>query len=107
MTVFLVVGAVGVLLLLVALVVGDVLDGALEGLSAGFFSTEALAGFLGALGFLPLHLRPAARRIVSASSGPSPPGPRECRSRRRCFAASFQRECTSPASSGSSSASPI
>jgi membrane protein implicated in regulation of membrane protease activity len=50
-TVFLVVGAVGVLLLLVALVVGDVLDGALEGLSAGFFSTEALAGFLGALGF--------------------------------------------------------
>ncbi len=51
MTVFLVVGAVGVVLLLVALVVGDVLDGALEGLSAGFFSTEALAGFLGALGF--------------------------------------------------------
>ena len=50
-TVFLVVGAVGVLLLLVELVVGDVLDGALEGLSAGFFSTEALAGFLGALGF--------------------------------------------------------
>lgn len=51
MTVFLVVGAVGVVLLLVALVVGDALDGALEGLSAGFFSTEALAGFLGALGF--------------------------------------------------------
>ena len=51
MTVFLVLGAVGVVLLLVALVVGDVLDGAFEGLSAGFFSTEALAGFLGALGF--------------------------------------------------------
>ena len=51
MTVFLVVGALGVVLLLVALLVGDVLDGALEGLSAGFFSTEALAGFLGALGF--------------------------------------------------------
>lgn len=50
-TVFLVLGALGVLLLLVALVLGDVLDGALEGLSAGFFSTEALAGFLGALGF--------------------------------------------------------
>lgn len=48
---FLVVGAAGVVLLLVALLVGDVLDGALEGLSAGFFSTEALAGFLGALGF--------------------------------------------------------
>jgi len=50
-TVFLVLGALGVVLLLVALVVGDVLDGAMEGLSAGFFSTEALAGFLGALGF--------------------------------------------------------
>jgi membrane protein implicated in regulation of membrane protease activity len=50
-TVFLVLGALGVLLLLVALVLGDVLDGALEGLSAGYFSTEALAGFLGALGF--------------------------------------------------------
>ncbi len=51
MTVFLVVGALGVVLLLVALVLGDVLDGALEGLSSGLFSTEALAGFLGALGF--------------------------------------------------------
>ena len=51
MTVFLVLGALGVVLLLVALLIGDVLDGALEGLSAGFFSTEALAGFLGALGF--------------------------------------------------------
>lgn len=50
MTAFLVVGALGVVLLLVALLLGDVLDGAFEGLSAGFF-TEALAGFLGALGF--------------------------------------------------------
>lgn len=51
MTGFLVIGALGVVLLVVALVLGDVLDGAFEGLSAGFFSTEALAGFLGALGF--------------------------------------------------------
>ena len=51
MTAFLLIGALGVVLLLVALLVGDFLDGALEGLSAGFFSTEALAGFLGALGF--------------------------------------------------------
>ncbi|CAM3585454.1 hypothetical protein [Nocardioides zeicaulis] len=51
MTAFLVIGALGVVLLVVALVLGDVLDGALEGLSSGFFSTEALAGFLGALGF--------------------------------------------------------
>lgn len=51
MTVFLALGVIGIVLLLVALVLGDVLDGALEGLSGGFFSTEALAGFLGALGF--------------------------------------------------------
>ena len=55
---FLVLGALGVLLLLVALVLGDVLDGALEGLSAGYFSTEALAGFLGALGLPPFRLAP-------------------------------------------------
>lgn len=51
MTVFLALGVLGIVLLLVALVLGDVLDGALEGLSGGLFSTEALAGFLGALGF--------------------------------------------------------
>lgn len=52
MTTFLVIGALGVVLLVVALLVGDFLDGALESLGGGgLFSTEALAGFLGALGF--------------------------------------------------------
>lgn len=51
MTVFLVVGALGVALLLIALVFGDVLEGVFDGVSGGLFSTEALAGFLGALGF--------------------------------------------------------
>jgi membrane protein implicated in regulation of membrane protease activity len=51
-TAFLLIGAVGVALLLVALVVGDLLEGVVEGLGGGgLFSTEALAGFLGALGF--------------------------------------------------------
>lgn len=52
MTAFLVVGVIGVLLLVVALVVGDLVDGLFESLGAGgLFSTEALAAFLGALGF--------------------------------------------------------
>lgn len=52
MTTFLVVGVIGVLLLVVALVVGDLVDGLFESLgTGGLFSTEALAAFLGALGF--------------------------------------------------------
>lgn len=52
MTVFLIIGAVGLLVLLLALLLGDVFD-ALDGLAdaGGLFSTEAVAGFLGALGF--------------------------------------------------------
>lgn len=50
MTTFLLIGAIGVVLLLVTLVVGDLLDGVLDSLG-GLFSTEAIAGFLGALGF--------------------------------------------------------
>lgn len=52
MTAFLIIGAAGVVLLLIALVVGDLVEGLVEGLGGGgLFSTEALAGFLGALGF--------------------------------------------------------
>lgn len=52
MTALLLIGALGVVLLVVALLIGDFLDGALESLGGGgLFSTEALAGFLGALGF--------------------------------------------------------
>lgn len=52
MTAFLAIGAIGVVLLVIALVLGDVIEGAVEGLGGGgLFSTEALAGFVGALGF--------------------------------------------------------
>lgn len=52
MTGFVLVGILGVVLLVVALLIGDHLDGALESVGGGgLFSTEALAGFLGALGF--------------------------------------------------------
>lgn len=52
MTAFLAIGAVGVLLLVVALVVGDLVEGVFDSLGGGgLFSTEALAAFLGVLGF--------------------------------------------------------
>lgn len=50
MITFLVIGAVGIVLLLVSLVVGDFLDGALE-FGGDLFGGAALAGFLGAFGF--------------------------------------------------------
>lgn len=50
MTVFLVIGAVGVVLLLVSLIVGDVIHGALE-VGGDFVSGPALAAFVGAFGF--------------------------------------------------------
>ena len=49
MTWFLVIGGIGVVLLLVSLVGGDVLDGV--DLGGDLFSGAALAGFLGAFGF--------------------------------------------------------
>lgn len=52
-SVFLIVGAVGAGLLLVAMVVGDLLDGALglDEVGGDFLSFAGLAGFVGALGF--------------------------------------------------------
>jgi len=47
---FLVIGAVGVVLLLVSLVLGDIVDGALD-FGGDLLSGSALAGFLGAFGF--------------------------------------------------------
>ena len=49
LTLFLIIGLVGLVLLFVALVLGDFLDGMFD--SLGGFSTEVIAGFLGALGF--------------------------------------------------------
>ncbi|CAM3291340.1 hypothetical protein NODU109028_09705 [Nocardioides dubius] len=50
MIAFLIIGAVGVLLLLLSLIVGDLLDGLLD-FGGDLFSGAALAGFLGAFGF--------------------------------------------------------
>ncbi|GAB3996669.1 NfeD family protein [Nocardioides marmoraquaticus] len=51
MTALLVVGVVGLLVLLVSLVLGDVLDGALDALTGDAFSTAVLGAFVAALGF--------------------------------------------------------
>lgn len=52
MLAFLVIGGLGVALLLVSVLVGDHLDGALDSLGAGdWLSGGALAGFVGAFGF--------------------------------------------------------
>ena len=51
MTTFLVIGLVGLALLAVSLVVGDLFDGMLDALSGDWFSSAALGGFVSALGF--------------------------------------------------------
>jgi len=51
-TTFLIIGVVGLGLLLVSLVIGDLLDGFLDGaLDADWFSTAAIGGFVSAFGF--------------------------------------------------------
>jgi hypothetical protein len=52
MLAFLIIGGIGIVLLLIAVIVGDVLGGALDSLGAGTdWVTGAVAGFLGAFGF--------------------------------------------------------
>ncbi|KRC53309.1 MULTISPECIES: hypothetical protein [unclassified Nocardioides] len=51
MTVFLVLGLVGLGVLLLSLVAGDVLDGPFHALEADWISTAALGGFVSAFGF--------------------------------------------------------
>lgn len=50
MLAFLIIGGIGVALLLVTLVVGDVLDGILD-FGGDLFGIETIAGFIGAFGF--------------------------------------------------------
>lgn len=51
MTVFLVLGLAGLVILAVSLLVGDVLDGALDALEADWISTAVVGGFVSAFGF--------------------------------------------------------
>lgn len=51
MALFLVLGIVGLLVIAVSLVVGDLADGFLESLGGDWFSTEVVGAFVSALGF--------------------------------------------------------
>ncbi|MCY7400826.1 MAG: NfeD family protein [Nocardioides sp.] len=51
MTAFMVVGVVGLALLLVSLVVGDLFDGALDALAGDAFSSAVIGAFIAATGF--------------------------------------------------------
>lgn len=51
MTTFVVIGAVGLLLLVTSLVLGDLIDGFVDGFGPDWLSGTALAAFLAALGF--------------------------------------------------------
>lgn len=51
MTTFVVIGVVGLLLLLVSLVVGDLFDGALDALAGDVFSSAVIGAFVAATGF--------------------------------------------------------
>lgn len=51
MTVYLVLGVVGLVVITVSLLVGDFFESVLDGLGADWFSTEVVGGFVSALGF--------------------------------------------------------
>jgi membrane-bound ClpP family serine protease len=51
MTTFLVIGVLGLVLLLVSLVLGDLLDGVFDALTGDIFSSAVIGGFVAAFGF--------------------------------------------------------
>ncbi|CAN5686263.1 hypothetical protein BH11ACT8_BH11ACT8_15300 [soil metagenome] len=51
MTAYLILGVVGLVIISISLLVGDLFDGILDGLGADWFSTEVVGGFVSALGF--------------------------------------------------------
>lgn len=51
MTVYLVLGLVGLVVIAASLVLGDLLEGVLDGLGGDWFSTEVVGAFVSALGF--------------------------------------------------------
>ncbi len=73
MTAFLIIGLAGLALLVAALVAGEVLDGVLEPingvLGGDLLSTGALAGFLGAFGFIAHAVAPAAGAGIGSAVG--------------------------------------
>lgn len=74
MTTFVVIGAVGLLLLVVTLVLGDLVDGLVDGFGPDWLSGTAMAAFLAAVGFggalgLQLGLGTAGATAVGVGAG--------------------------------------
>lgn len=72
MTLFLIIGAIGVTLAVVALVIGDVLDGVLnlDALDSDLFSISSISAFVGAFGFGgALGLSLVDNLVVAVASG--------------------------------------
>jgi hypothetical protein len=80
---FLVIGLVGLVLLVVSLLLGDLLDGALDVLAGDVFSSAVISGFVAAFGLggavaeaagLPLLVSVRSERWPGSSSAGSRPG---------------------------------
>lgn len=71
MFIFLAIGAAGIVLLLLALILDDLLDGVLGSFGGEWFTGATLAGFLGALGFIGALILSATDNTVLATVGGS------------------------------------
>ena len=64
---FLIMGAVGVVLLTISLVVGEVFDGLLDSIPGDLLSGAAVAGFLSAFGFVGALVQQSSGSIVAST----------------------------------------
>ncbi|WP_110180515.1 NfeD family protein [Nocardioides solisilvae] len=69
MTTFLVIGVVGLALLLVSLVVGDLFDGAFDALTGDVFSSAVIGAFVAATGFGAAAAQPALGTVLALPVG--------------------------------------
>jgi hypothetical protein len=69
MTLFLVLGGLGLVLLVASLVLGEVFDGLLDGVGGDILSTAAVAGFLSGFGFTGAIVAPALGSGVAIGLG--------------------------------------
>lgn len=69
MTLFLVLGGLGLVLLVASLVLGEVFDGLLDGIGGDILSTAAVAGFLSGFGFTGAIVAPALGTGVAIGVG--------------------------------------
>ncbi|WP_181311914.1 hypothetical protein [Nocardioides campestrisoli] len=69
MTTFLVIGALGLVLLVVSFVAGDLFDGAFEALAGDVFSSAVIGAFVAAFGFGAAAAQPALGTVLAVLAG--------------------------------------